>query len=234
YDQFILFGDSITQGDGNPALGYSCFEALQHDYSRRVDIIARGFSGYNTENALAVLPKIFPTPKQARVRLVTIFFGANDASLPNTTGQHLPLPTFAQNLKALVQNPAIQAHANIKLLLITPPPIDEWAFDSWDEPGKSARKAEVARAYAEAVVQVGKELQVAVANLWSACMVEAGWDDKCGGWPLSGDRRAERSEGLARLLTDGLHLSGDGYKILYQEMKKVIAVSYPELKPSSI
>ncbi|KAJ4288371.1 hypothetical protein N0V90_011605 [Kalmusia sp. IMI 367209] len=139
YDQFILFGDSITQIDGNPELGFSCYQALQHDYIRRVDIINRGFSGYNTQNALLILPKIIPPPQQTRVRLVnlkwyygkTLFFGANDASLPNTTGQHIPLERYKAGLHALLDHSSIRAHEEIKVLLITPPPIDEWQFDTW-------------------------------------------------------------------------------------------------------
>lgn len=30
YDQFVLFGDSITQGDGNPVLNFSCSQSLQY------------------------------------------------------------------------------------------------------------------------------------------------------------------------------------------------------------
>ena len=30
HDQFIFFGDSITQIDGDPTLGFSCIQALQH------------------------------------------------------------------------------------------------------------------------------------------------------------------------------------------------------------
>lgn len=30
HDQFMLFGDSITQIDGDPALGFSCYQTLQH------------------------------------------------------------------------------------------------------------------------------------------------------------------------------------------------------------
>ena len=30
HDQFLFFGDSITQSDGDPALGFSCYQALQH------------------------------------------------------------------------------------------------------------------------------------------------------------------------------------------------------------
>lgn len=30
HDQFFLFGDSITQSDGDPTLSFSCYQALQH------------------------------------------------------------------------------------------------------------------------------------------------------------------------------------------------------------
>lgn len=30
HDQFLFFGDSITQSDGDPALGFSCYQSLQH------------------------------------------------------------------------------------------------------------------------------------------------------------------------------------------------------------
>lgn len=112
---------------------------------------------------------------------------------------------YITNIHKLITHPAIQAHieSDIKVLLITPPPIDEWAFDSWDEPGKSARKAGVAKCYAEAVRLVGRDAGVAVADLWSACMAEAGWKDGDGKAKLPGDRTAEKNNELARLLYDG-------------------------------
>jgi hypothetical protein len=85
-DQSLLFGDSITQSDGDPALGFSCYQVLQNgmrtqalsatslmresDYSQRIHIVKRGLSGYNTVNALSMLPRIFPRPEQGRVRLL--------------------------------------------------------------------------------------------------------------------------------------------------------------------
>lgn len=129
-------------------------------------------------NALSILPRIFPSPEQGCVRLVviilseltnamnqivnlkqSIFFGANDISLPETTGQHVPLHVFEDNLRRLVKHPKIQAHENIKVLLITPPPIDQWGFDWWDEPGRSARTAVIAQQYAEGVRKVGSTLR---------------------------------------------------------------------------
>src|SRR5690242_17177642 len=85
YDQFLLFGDSITQSDGDPSLGFSSYQSLQHgksplqyvkrqanlvDYCRRIDVVKRGFSGYNTVNALSILPRILPSPRQSHVCLI--------------------------------------------------------------------------------------------------------------------------------------------------------------------
>ena len=47
----------------------------------QADVIARGYSGYNTRWAAHILDKIF-TRGQAPPDLVTVFFGANDAALP--------------------------------------------------------------------------------------------------------------------------------------------------------
>ena len=46
----------------------------------QADVIARGYSGYNTRWAAYTLEKIF-TKGQSPPDLVTIFFGANDAAL---------------------------------------------------------------------------------------------------------------------------------------------------------
>lgn len=140
-----------------------------------------------------------------------IFFGANDISFKDTTGQHVPLHVFEENLRRLVKHPRVQAYEEIKILLITPPPIDEWGFDHWDEPGRTARKAATARQYAAGVRKVGEEMGVAVVDLWTACMEEAtvGWNASVtterGVEPvMPGDKRAERSDVLARLLYDGM------------------------------
>jgi hypothetical protein len=72
-------------------------------YIRRLDVVNRGFSGYNTTQALKMLPRVVASPEEGRIRLMvcwhgslidrsfdsnlqTIFLGANDARLPNTPG----------------------------------------------------------------------------------------------------------------------------------------------------
>ena len=59
-------------------------------------------SRYNTRWALELLPELGDTSNET-ARLVTIFFGANDASLPDTNPrQHVPLGDFAANLRRMV------------------------------------------------------------------------------------------------------------------------------------
>ena len=70
-------GDSITQGSFSTS-GFGAY--ISNVYARRLDVLNRGFSGYNTRWAKKYASKIFP-PKTTKASLITIFFGANDASI---------------------------------------------------------------------------------------------------------------------------------------------------------
>lgn len=83
-------------------------------------------------------------------------------------------------------------------MLITPPPVNTFQLNPIL---KKERNNESTKAYAEAVKTVGEETQVTVLDIWSAF------------WKWSG----EKEEGLAPLLTDGLHLTGEGYKVSLSE-----------------
>jgi lysophospholipase L1-like esterase len=77
--QFVLFGDSLTQRSFNTD-GWAA--SLANVYQRKVDVVQRGYSGYNTRWALELLPKVFTLPQPPNsILLATIFFGANDAAL---------------------------------------------------------------------------------------------------------------------------------------------------------
>ena len=77
--QFHLFGDSLTQKSFSVG-GWGA--RLANSYQRKADVLNRGYNGYNSRWALYLLQKAFPD--QAPVpSLVTVFFGANDAALPD-------------------------------------------------------------------------------------------------------------------------------------------------------
>ena len=129
-----------------------------------------------------------------------VFFGANDASLlESRNGQYVPLEEYKENLVKICRHPVVQAH-NPRIILFTPTPIDEhqmWVTDQ--ERGRPlTRTADHTKIYADAARVVGQELGVAVVDLWTAFVKEAGWIE---GQPLPG--RKDRNSVLGELLCDG-------------------------------
>ena len=114
----------------------------------------------------------------------------------------MPLNDYKQYLKAIAQHPSVAAH-NPRLILITPPPINEYKLEESDlvkgltDP---RRTAEHTKKYADACREVAKELGVAVLDIWSIMMAKAGWRE---GQPLPGSKDVERNEVLEGMLIDG-------------------------------
>ncbi|KAI6841324.1 hypothetical protein KC340_g17135 [Hortaea werneckii] len=246
-----LFGDSLTQYGYDQSQGFAWVAALSHHYSRKLNVINAGLSGYSTDKALSILPNILPTPpstavsssgaKQnpSQIKLFVLFFGANDARLPSTgePEQHVPLESFKANLRAMVTLPQLREHhPGGKVLLITPPPVDE-RLCAQDDAGKGIfhprRTAETTALYAQAVRDVGAEFaggDIAVLDLWSCFMRLAGWVP---GEPLIGSKDVEQMDsgkgGLGRLLKDGVHLTGEGNRVLFTELVALVNRTWPEL-----
>ncbi|KLU91617.1 hypothetical protein MAPG_10135 [Magnaporthiopsis poae ATCC 64411] len=228
YDQFILFGDSIIQHSNSQERGFGLTPALQQEFVRRLDVVNRGFSGYNTVQALHVLPRIMPDPKLARVRFMAIMFGANDACLASAqNGQHVPLDEYKQNLAKLIRHPAVAAHSP-RLILVTPPPVEERRLEAQVKSQGYAelnRTNECTKQYADAAREVAKELGVACLDLWSAFMARAGWRP---GEPLPGSIELPENDALRALLHDGLHLSPEAYRVFFEKAVEVIAETWPD------
>lgn len=220
YKQIVLYGDSITQVSGSQDLGFGFAPAFQTDYIRRLDVVNRGLSGYNTRQALRVIPWAIPTPAQGDVRLITIFFGANDATYSGHS-QHVPLDEYQENLKKIVNHPMITIHKP-QILLLTPPPVNEHQFMFPD------RTAERTKTYADALKKTAQELNLPVVDIWSAFLRKAGWQD---GDPLLGRKDVEESDKLKQLLLDGLHFTPAGYKVMYKEVTRTIREKLPDYIP---
>lgn len=105
---------------------------------------------------------------------------------------------------SLVRDPSsIYYSPNTKFLLLTPPPVDEPVrtldLASRAVPLGPDRDAERTRLFAEAVKEVGREAGVPVVDTWTGIM-----------------QAAEREGGLERYLVDGLHLSAEGYRVVFE------------------
>ncbi|XP_022777323.1 GDSL esterase/lipase At5g45920-like [Durio zibethinus] len=206
--RIYLFGDSITEesfGDG----GWGA--SLTNHFSRTVDVVLRGYSGYNTRWALKVLDRVFPEVERggsdgaALPLAVTVFFGANDACLPDRYAafQHVPLYEYKQNLHSIV-SALKERWPKALILLITPPPIDEderLRHPYAENPsGLPERTNEAAGAFAKACVETAGECGIPVVDLWTRMQQYPDW------------RKA--------YLRDGLHLTQDGNKVVFEEIVK--------------
>ncbi|KZF21496.1 GDSL lipase/acylhydrolase family protein [Xylona heveae TC161] len=235
YDIFFLFGDSLTQQSFSQAKGFGFGPALQDAYIRRLDVLNRGFSGYNSAHALKTLDKIVPNPSQGKIRFLTVFLGANDACLAGgPTRQHVPIEEYKKNLKAIIAHPLIKEH-NPRIILITPPPVDEYGLTRTDLAKGITdvlRTAEHTKSYADAAKDVGKELQLTVLDLWTAFMERAGWQPEQE--VLPGSKKLGQNTLLAELFHDGLHFNPPAYKILFDELMKVIAKNWPDQLPENL
>ena len=244
-DQFVVFGDSITSQGFTSERGPAVFgPELANAYVRRLDVVLRGLGGYNTRKALEVIYEAIPLPSQANVRFLAIWFGANDARLPNTGGgpqQHVPLEEYARNLKKILLHPRVRAHKNMRIILITPPPVDERKLIESDLKqfpeleGQLRRTAANAAWYAQAVRDVGQTLDIAVLDLWSAMMTWAGYHpDTLDKNALPGSMDAPANPMLQEWLHDGLHFNPSAYRVLYEELMCLIGKTWPDQMPDNL
>ncbi|KAI0480660.1 SGNH hydrolase [Xylariaceae sp. FL0804] len=223
YNQIVLLGDSLFQGASEVQDGFSFQGALQHQYMRGLDVINRGFSGYNTKNILELLPQIFlpPASSNPRIEYLVVLLGANDACLPIPTNtQGVPIEQYKDNLKKIITHEYIQAHQS-KILLVTPPPLDEirtTVLDLDSGHKEPQRRAAVSAQFSETARQVASEIPgVVLVDLQKALMEKAismtpDFDPQ--GPPLGYPEGGKRG-GLEKLLPDGLHMSGEAYRVLF-------------------
>jgi len=227
-NSILLFGDSITQGGWETeSNGFGA--KLAHVYARKMDVINRGLSGYNTEWAIPVFEQCFATREQQKhlptVRLLVIWFGANDACLVQSP-QHVSPPKFASNLKHLinlVQSPKSEYYSpDTRIILVTPPPINTYQrraeLEDRDPPIALDRDFETTRLYAETVKDVAREEEVGIVDLWTKM-----WDAV-----------DHEEQALSKFSGDGLHLNDAGYQLVYESLLQTIDQTFPELHPDRL
>ncbi len=120
------------------------------DFVGRLTVANTAVGGYNTKMVLAKLQEMIPPPECGRIRILVVFYGANDARLEDNEGgvqQHVPLEQYRENLIRIITDPRVKAH-NPKIIVMTPPPIDEYMWEKSCEEWNSfrVRKAKVTEA----------------------------------------------------------------------------------------
>ena len=125
--------------------------------------------------------------------------------------QHVPLPEYKTNLGSIVDNMRNMLSPSCAIILISPPPMDAeaWVKHSLN----NNRTLEQSDAYRKACSEVAMEKKTHFVDAWQAIMNSKDWKE---------------------CLCDGLHLSGEGNDILYQEVLKSIQTNVPEMLPDAL
>lgn len=191
---------------------------------RKLDVLNRGFSGYNTDNCKIILPKILEVENQgpSKVKLMTLFLGTNDAL---STVQHVPLSRYKANLSSMIQE---VLKYDIKLILIGPglhdPKLLPQGYADNGIIGDISSSLNN-KTYSEAAKSVAEQHKVPFLDLWAAFQKKGGWSD---------EQLTQQSVSIDMLLSDGIHFTSEAYQLLYKELISAIEKEYPELAPSNL
>ena len=211
--RFLLLGDSITQ-QGCDVAHRGWVAQLADAYARKADVVARGYSGYNTrwvrERLDAIAATLTPAGG-AGFEIGTVFLGAND----NANGpQHVPLPEYKENLAAIVdalRGPAFQCAT---VLVLSPAPHDDHALNYG--PNCPAKRTDARhREYGAAAKEVAAAAGVAFVDLHAAVTTALGAQ-----WQ--------------RAFHDGLHLAAPGNDAVAAAVLAAIRAARPDLAPDSM
>uniref|UniRef100_A0A8B9GA45 Isoamyl acetate-hydrolyzing esterase 1 homolog n=1 Tax=Amazona collaria TaxID=241587 RepID=A0A8B9GA45_9PSIT len=198
WPRVVLFGDSITEFSFRDN-GWGAY--LAERLVRKCDVVNRGLSGYNTRWAKLILPRLMAKSAGAESTVaVIVFFGANDSALKDLNPkQHVPLEEYAANLKSMIQYLKSVDITEDRIILVTPPPLQEsaWEKECFAKGDKLNRHNATTGEYAQACVQVARDCGTDVVDLWTLM---------------------QNNEDFSSYLCDGLHLSPKGNSFLAAQL----------------
>jgi lysophospholipase L1-like esterase len=165
--------------------------------------------------------------------------GTNDAVLPDDsptpvpedteydTGRSVPLAKYVANLNKMIDSftdSYSEYHLpGVRIALLTPPPV----VLSMREPGQAKVDLDHTRKYKDKCLSVGKQ-----------------WSRKSGGrvqpvdcWKAITDvADGEKDDALRPFFTDGVHLSPNGYQVVFDELMRIIKknANWKHLDPANI
>lgn len=213
----LLLGDSLTQQASEPS-GWGAALTAAYAHARNADVLNRGFSGYTSRLLSRVLPTLLSQiggPLE-RVALVTLLIGSNDATRPGAE-QHVPVAEFAANVaRILATLRSTLPHARV--VVLTPPAVDEFGWRAFCEKAYKGdgdgRSNERLAPYALAAKTAAERHGALVVDLHAATLATTGW--------------------AQRLLSDGLHFSAGGNKLVYELLSEAIVTELNAVAPGNL
>lgn len=214
----ILIGDSLIELSFDPLNSFPLGSALAHAFRRRADVLNRGLSGYSSKWMNSQFERIKFEISQLepdQVFMFLILIGTNDSVLPGNP-HHVELVSFKEKLSNLVLSLSKLCPSSA-ILLVTPPPCSLAMINAPDSKLSKSGKARsygAVKKYALAVQNIVRDLDmplVKLIDLFSTLVLQ--------------DSEVEA------FLSDGVHLNGQGYKVLFIELFSVLESLKDNLLP---
>lgn len=189
WPRIYLLGDTLTQSAFRMC---AWGQIIAENYSRRCDVVARGLSGYNTRAWRHALPLVLGPEDAACAAAVVFMLGTSDSAEPRDPERsHVPLEEYAENLERMLDYMKGCGVSEDKVILVTPPPIDEqlWLANIKRQGKDTHRTLASVTKYANECANVGSRTGIRVVDAHSEFLKDAHW---------------------SRLLSDGINLSPAG------------------------
>ncbi|KAF9430595.1 hypothetical protein BGZ94_005768 [Podila epigama] len=220
FGKIVILADSISKNGYSPATK-GWVASLADEWNGRADVVLRSFPDLLHQESGSS-----STSSKSAIKLVVMALGTDDAAFPNTR-KHVPIDQYKENVRAIVSSiwfPDSPNYApDTQVVLVTPAPVDDTTleanFAAIGQPLDHANN--ITQLYAQACVEIGKELNVPVVDLWSDIMCQV--DGSCD--------LHESSQLSHYLMEDGLHLRRMGNEVLYMGILNAVAHRYPQLHP---
>uniref|UniRef100_A0A0G4HNQ0 SGNH hydrolase-type esterase domain-containing protein n=1 Tax=Chromera velia CCMP2878 TaxID=1169474 RepID=A0A0G4HNQ0_9ALVE len=195
----VLFGDSITQTSFDIGDWGRQFASA---YTRKADVINRGYSGYNSKYLRAIYPYVVPKTSEPFL-LSLLFLGANDVTDESNPQQHMSDEEYETNMRWLLEE--IRKSSRY-VVIVAPPPVvhDLWKDRSNDRVWK----------FEQICKKLGEEFSFPVVQTFSRIIEDKNWPS------LLVDGLHLNAEGAARL-----------FGLLMETIKRTVPEAHPDSLP---
>ncbi|KAJ3684088.1 hypothetical protein LUZ61_013252 [Rhynchospora tenuis] len=133
--------------------------SLAHFYSRQADVVLQGYAGWNSRQALQVLPTVFSKDAPVQPSLVIVYFGGNDSCRPHhyCLSLHVPLSDYTEDMRQIglyIRLPSSQCeNARRFYMVVCQTGLELSLFGSF-----CTRTNEACRVYSNACIETCNEL----------------------------------------------------------------------------
>lgn len=196
---------------------------LSDKYIRKVDVINRGFSGYNSLHALELFHRLFSKENCKNTLLMTLFFGANDSGVNGE--QMLSSEDYVANMRKLINLSLETFPENCPVIVITPPPCYAEKFNESRGIHKheNQRTEEFRNLCLSVIQEFSSNSRVYSVDIWEDILGKT--------WNVESE---EFNRILNDYVSDGLHLNAKGNEILFNKLIKLIDEKLPHLNADNM